>query len=129
MGDFARVDIDLAGDVDALKQRTKASRSCLHDVDLGDMTAFGPWAAKPRRTEVAPLVDADKEPCDPSAILGTLIVGGTEHAFFIVRIAAPPPAAATAGRAALSITEVVGPTFEHEAREVLRTVFREDCLP
>ena len=54
-GDFARVDIDLAGDVDALKQRTKASRSrLLHDVDLGDMTVFGPWAVKPRRIEVPP---------------------------------------------------------------------------
>ena len=127
-GDFARVDIDLAGDVDALKQRTKASRSrLLHDVDLGDMTVFGPWAVKPRRTEVAPLVGDDEEPCDPSAIPGPLIIGGTEHAYFIVRIAAPPLAAAAAGRAALSITEVVGPMFEHEAREVLSTVFREVC--
>ena len=48
VGDFARVTtFDLAGDVDALKQRLKASRSRLRDIEHGDMTIFGVWGAKP----------------------------------------------------------------------------------
>ena len=48
------------------------------------------------------------------------------HTFFSSQSPLPSQYVA-AGRAALSITEVVGPTFEHEAREVLSTVFREVC--
>jgi len=125
VGDFARVaDVDLSGDVDALKERVKASRSRLHDVDLCDMTFFGPWEFDEIPVD---LNDALKRRgCDPAANLGALI-GDKERAYFIVRVTKPPPASAAAGRAAMSITEAVGPTFEHEAREVLRTVFRDVC--
>ena len=94
VGDFARVEINLANDVDALKHRIKASWTRLHAVDIVDMTVFGPWAVKPRRIEVAPLVDEDKEPCDPTAILGA-VIGDKECAFFIVRVTAPFPAVAS----------------------------------
>jgi len=127
VGDFARVaDVDLSGDVDALKERVKASRSRLHDVDLCDMTFFGPWEAKPSEALMRAALASVDASCDPAANLGALI-GDKERAYFIVRVTKPPPASAAAGRAAMSITEAVGPTFEHEAREVLRTVFRDVC--
>ena len=95
VGDFALVaDADLLGDVDALKQRIKASRSRLRDVELGDMTVFGVWGAKPTvAVWKTKLLDGDAA-LDPADTLGTLI-GDMERAYIIVHITAPPPAAAT----------------------------------
>ena len=42
-------------------------------------------------------------------------------------VTAPARARGPAGVRALSVSEVVGPTFEHEAREVLSSIFREIC--
>ena len=42
-------------------------------------------------------------------------------------LAAHAPSRGPADARALSVSEVVGPTFEHEAREVLSSVFREVC--
>ena len=92
VGDFARVaDFDLAGDVDDLKQRLKAWSADLAGIEPRHMTVFGPRAEKPRITDVARLMG--EEPCDPTIVLGDLI-GDKECTFFIVRVTAPPPAAA-----------------------------------
>ena len=94
VGDFDLVEgVDFAGNMRALKQRIKSSRSRLRDVEFGDMTVFGPWAAKPKvAVWTAALADGD-EARDPAATLGDLI-GDKQCAYFIVRITAPPPAAA-----------------------------------
>ena len=83
----------------AVKQRLKASRSRLRDVDLGDMTVFGVWASA--AAVVQDVGDATKcRRCDPADTLGALI-GSMERAYFIVRIAVPPPAAAAGGASVL----------------------------
>ena len=93
VGDFDSVEgVDLTADVRALKQRLKESRSRLRDVELSDMTVFGPWAAMPRRTEIARLVGEGEEPCDPAATLGDLI-SGMKRAYFLARITALSSAA------------------------------------
>ena len=89
VGDFARVaDVDLAGDVDALKQRVKVMRGAeLAGIEPWHMTVIGPWEAKPHVADVARFVG--EEPCDPTAILRDLI-GDKKCVFFIVRIPTPP---------------------------------------
>ena len=101
VGDFARVtDIELAGNVEALKERIKVVRSAdLAGVQPWHMTVFGPFGAKPLLTEVASLVKG--EPRDPAATLSTL-VDGKERVYFIVRITAPIPASAAAGASAIA---------------------------
>ena len=93
VGDFARVaDFDLAGDVDDLKQRIKDVRGAeLAGVEPWHMTVFGPWPEQPRVAGLAHLLG--KEPCRTADILDG-ILGDMERAYFIVRITAPPPAAA-----------------------------------
>ena len=100
VGDFDAVDgVDLAGDVRTLKQRFQASRSRLRDVELGDMTVFGPWGAKPTVASwKAKLADGDAA-LDPAAAISTLIVD-MECAYLIVSITAPPPAVTAAGAGA-----------------------------
>ena len=94
-GDFALVaDVDPLGDVDALKQRIKASRSRLRDVELGDMTVFGAWATASEVPEDTTEATKGRR-CDPAATLGDLI-GGMERAYFLARITAPSSAAAGA---------------------------------
>ena len=94
VGDFDLVEgVDFAGSVRALKERIRASRLRLRDVELGDMTVFGPWAAKPLVAMwTAALADEDASR-DPAATLGAL-VGDKQCAYFLVRITAPPPASA-----------------------------------
>ena len=100
VGDFAPVDFDIVGNVDALKEHLKASRSRLRGVELGDMTVFGPWWAFDDIP--ADVKDATKgRGRDPAATLSTL-VDGKERAYFIVRITAPLPATA-AGASAIAI--------------------------
>ena len=82
----------LAGDVDVLKQHLKASCSQLDDVELSNMTVYGPWAD--RMADTARLVG--EEPCSSAATIGDL-VGDKERAYFIVRVTGPPPAPAAAG--------------------------------
>ena len=101
VGDFDLVEgVDLIADVRALKARIKVVRGAdLAGIPPWHLTVFGPFGAKPGRTEVARLMEKE-EPCDPAATLSTL-VNGMERAYFIVRITAPPPAAA-AGASVLS---------------------------
>ena len=102
VGDFDLVDrVDLTADVRALKERIKASRSRLRNVDLGDMTVFGVWAAKPLRAVWTAALKEGDAALDPAATLGALI-GDKECAYFIVRITAPPLAAA-AGASGIAI--------------------------
>ena len=75
----------------------------LAGVELRHMAVFGPWAAMPRRTEAARLVGDDSEPRDPAAIIGSLIGGDKDYAYFIVHITAPSLVAAAG---ALGITMV-----------------------
>ena len=102
VGDFDLVDrVDLTADVRALKERIKASRSRLRSVDPDNMTVLRPWAAKPMvAVWTAALANGDAS-CDPAATLSTL-VRDKECAYFIVRIAAPPLAAA-AGASGIAI--------------------------
>ena len=95
VGDFDAVDgIDLAGDVRVLKQRLKASRSRLRDVELGDMTVWGPWAEQPpKAADWKKKLTEDDAALAPNVALSSLI-GATGDYFFIVRITAPPPATA-----------------------------------
>ena len=107
VGDFDIVEsVDLAADVRALKQRLKAWSAELAGVEPRHMTVFGVWAEQPRVADVARLVS--EEPCRAADTLGVLI-GGMERAYFIVRITAPPPAAA-AGASVL-----VGTAHSHVA--------------
>ena len=95
VGDFARVtDFESAGNVEALKERIKASRSRLRGVELGDMTVFGPWVAVPPKLAIwtAKLAEVDAA-LAVNVMLPTLI-GVTGDYFLIVRITAPFPAAA-----------------------------------
>ena len=127
-GDFALVaDVDPLGDVDALKQRIKASRSRLRDVELGDMTVFGVWGEQPRLADAARLMG--EEPCRTAAILSDL-VGGLECAFFIVRISAPRFAGVTdhflavlAGAGVLVDEAVVRRIYESAALSVRLQIF------
>ena len=94
--------VDLAGDVRSLKQRLQASRSRLRDVELDDMMVFGPWEAKPpKAAEWKKKLSEDDAALAPNVALSSLI-GATGDYFFIVRITAPPPAAA-AGASVLGL--------------------------
>ena len=95
VGDFDLVEgVDCAGSVRALKERFKVVRGAeLAGVEPWHMTIFGPWAAKPLVAMwTAALADEDASR-DPAATLGAL-VGDKQCAYFLVRITAPPPAAA-----------------------------------
>ena len=98
-GDFDIIEgVGIARDVRTFKERIKASRSRLRDVELGDMTIFGPWATADEVPE--DMKEATKgRGCDPATILRDL-VGTMERAYFLVRMTAPPSAAA-AGASAL----------------------------
>ena len=99
VGDFDAVDgVDLAGDVRTLKQRFQASRSRLRDVELGDMTVFGPWATADEVPE--DMKEATKgRGLAPNLALSSLF-SATGDYFFIVHITAPLPAVTAAGAGA-----------------------------
>ena len=83
--------VDSSHNVRAFKERIRVSRARLRDVELGDLTIFGPWAAQPRVAEVARLVG--EEPCHTAAILRDL-VGNMERAYVLVRMTGPTVAPA-----------------------------------
>ena len=119
VGDFSCVaDVYLSGDMEDLKQRLKASRSRLRNVELDDMTVFGPWATAPPKLVdwAAKLADADAA-LAPNEALSSL-VDTTGDYFFIVRITAPPPAAAAGA-------SVLGRQGSHMALVLLWGI----CLP
>ena len=94
VGDFDVVDgVDLAADVRALKQRIKVVRGAeLAGVEPWHMTVWGPWVS----ADAVPddVSDATKgRGLAPNLALSSL-VGATGDYFFIVRITAPPSAAA-----------------------------------
>ena len=84
--------VDLAADVRALKQRLKASRSRVRDVELGDMTIFGAWVSVAAVPEDAGDATRDRR-LAPNIVLSSLI-GATGDYFFVVSIPAAPPASA-----------------------------------
>jgi len=79
--------VNFGGDMEEFAMNFKRSRARLHDVELGDLVVYGPWATQPRVADVARLVG--EEPCRIADVLGAL-VAGMERAYFLVRITAPP---------------------------------------
>jgi hypothetical protein len=92
------------GDVEAFVDRVKESRSRLRDIDLGDMTVFGPWT-KADEVPMDVREATSGRGRDPGDKLGDLVdgtgkkVADMERAYFLVRITAASPATAAAAGA------------------------------
>ena len=94
-GTFATIDgVSVAGDVEAFVGSLKNWSASLAGVESRHMKVFGPWAKAPPKMAdwTAKLADADAA-LAPNEALSSL-VDTTGDYFFIVRITAPPPAAA-----------------------------------
>ena len=91
--------VNLAGDVEEFCRALKDWSPGLAGVELRHIMVFGPWAEQPRVADVADLVG--KEPRRAAAILGD-VIGDKKCAYFIARIPASPPAAAS-GASGLAI--------------------------